>query len=80
MYLRMAVRHTLNFMKEKNTDIFSALYLRCGVFSVSMSDCDGTGNIVRSIDKYAQKKYNYEYEGGKVTHSGTVKYFSQIRL
>ena len=34
-----------------------------------MSDCDGTGNIVRSIDKYAQKKYNYEYEGGKVTHS-----------
>ena len=34
-----------------------------------MSDCDGTGNIVRSIDKYAQKEYNYEYEGGKVTHS-----------
>ncbi len=34
---------------------FSALLLRCGVFSVSMSDCDGNGNIVRSIDKYAQK-------------------------
>ena len=34
-----------------------------------MSDCDGNGNIVRSIDKYAQKEYNYEYEGGKVTHS-----------
>ena len=34
-----------------------------------MSDCDGTGNIVRSIDKYAKKEYNYEYEGGKVTHS-----------
>ena len=34
-----------------------------------MSDCDGTGNIVRSIDKYALKEYNYVYEGGKVTHS-----------
>ena len=30
---------------------------------------NGEGNIVRSIDKYALKEYNYVYEGGKVIHS-----------
>ena len=30
---------------------------------------NGAGNIVRSIDKYAKKEYNYVYEGGKITHS-----------
>ena len=56
------------FIKPNNC-IFSALHFEVRSFSVFMSDCDGTGNIVRSIDKYAQKEYNYEYEGGKVTHS-----------
>ena len=30
---------------------------------------NGAGNIVRSIDKYALKEYNYRYEEEKLTHS-----------
>ena len=36
---------------------------------MSMSDCDGTGNIVRSIDTTNKKEYNYEYEEGRIVRA-----------
>ena len=36
---------------------------------MSMSDCDGTGNIVRSIDTTSKKEYNYEYEEGRIVRA-----------
>ena len=36
---------------------------------MSMSDCDGNGNIVRSIDISCKKEYNYEYEESRIVRA-----------
>ena len=40
------------------------VFSRHGVYS-----CDGQGNIVRSIDISGKKKYNYEYEEGRIVRA-----------